>query len=326
MFTLCRISRASTITYDLGLINDIIKQHGSKIEKYIQKGGEKMNTMDKQLYDYMIANLPAITDKWLTLRDEKRGSIYSIEAGEYAEVLLRQQNRLTNLTVTSRLLNDRQIFETNKEQWAREVAESRIKSNTSVPEVLGALSKARKTYWSFIEDFANSTEIEVTPDDLLRWGISIHLAFDELYIHFSETYYKIMNNRLAVQQSLIEELSYPIIKLNESIGVLPLIGNIDTFRGERFWDYIPTKCVDLDVTHLFIDLSGVSEIDTIVVQQMDPFMQVLKLLGINSTLTGICPEIAKSTVQLGLELSHFDTYNSLKQALSELYPLALRKQ
>ena len=143
--------------------------------------------------------------------------------------------------------------------------------------------------------------------------------------NFPKRITRILNSRLAMQQSLIEELSYPIIKLNESIGVLPLIGNIDTFRGERFWDFIPTKCVELDVTHLFIDLSGVSEIDTMVVQQMNPFMQVLKLLGINSTLTGICPDIAKSTVQLGLELSHFDTYNSLKQALSELYPLALRK-
>ncbi|MBO1911939.1 STAS domain-containing protein, partial [Microvirga sp. 3-52] len=152
---------------------------------------------------------------------------------------------------------------------------------------------------------------------------SIHSAFDELYTHYSETYYEIMNARLAAQQRLIAELSYPIIKLTKSIGVLPIIGNIDTFRGEGFWDSIPTKCVELDITHLFIDLSGVSEIDTIEVQQMKPFMQVLKLLGINSTLTGICPEIAKSTVQLGLELNHFDTYNSLKQALSELYPLAM---
>ncbi|QUW23552.1 STAS domain-containing protein [Sporosarcina sp. Marseille-Q4063] len=284
-----------------------------------------MSTMDKQLYDYMIANLTAISDKWLTLRDEKRGSIYSLEAGESAEALLREQNRLTNLTVTSILLNDKHLFETNKEEWAREVAESRINSNTSVPEVLGALSKARQTYWSFIEEFAKSKGKEVTSDDLLRWGTSIHLAFDELYIHFSEMYYKIMNSRLAVQQSLIEELSFPIIQLNGTIGVLPLIGNIDTFRGEGFLDYIPAKCVELDVTHLFIDLSGVSEIDTMVVQQINPFMQVLKLLGINSTLTGIRPEIAQTSVQLGLEFSHFDTYNSLQQALSELYPLTLDK-
>ncbi|MBO1914020.1 hypothetical protein J4G37_55550, partial [Microvirga sp. 3-52] len=87
-----------------------------------------------------------------------------MKAGESAEVLLRQQNRLTNLTVTSILLNDKQLFETNKEEWARELAESRIKSNTSIPEVLGALSKARQTYWSFVNEFAKTKGIGVTQD------------------------------------------------------------------------------------------------------------------------------------------------------------------
>ncbi|WP_343035094.1 STAS domain-containing protein [Sporosarcina jiandibaonis] len=281
--------------------------------------------MDKQLYDYLLANMTAISDKWLSLREENRGSIYSMDAGETAEALLREQNRLTNMTVTSILLNDRQIFESNKETWAREVAESRVNSNTSVPEVLGALSKARQTYWSFIEKFAKMKGEEVTPDDLLRWGISIHLAFDELYIDFSHMYYEIMNRRLKMQQGLIEELSFPIIKLNELNGVLPLIGNIDTFRGEGFLDYIPPKCVELDLTHLFIDLSGVSEIDTMVVQQINPLIQVLNLLGINTTLTGIRPELAQTAVQLGLNFSDIDTHASLQQALSEEYSLALHK-
>ncbi|MER2089352.1 MAG: STAS domain-containing protein [Sporosarcina sp.] len=278
-----------------------------------------MSAMDTQLYDYLIANMTAISDKWLSLREEKRGSIYSMEAGESAEALLREQNRLTNLTVASILLSDKEIFETNKEKWAHEVAESRVKSNTSIPEVLNALSKVRQTYWSFVEDFVQSKGDEVTQDDLLRWGISIHLAFDELFVHFSKIYYKIMNSRLAMQQGLIEELSFPIIMLNKAIGVLPLIGNIDTFRGKGFLEYIPAKCVELDVSHLFIDLSGVSVIDTMVAQQIYPVMQVLKLLGINSTLTGIRPEIAQTAVQLGLHFSHIDTYSSLQQALEDKF-------
>ena len=277
--------------------------------------------MDTQLHDYLIANVNAISDNWLSLREGKKGSIYSIDAGEAAETLLREQNRLTNLTVTSILLNDKKIFESNKEKWAHEMAESRVSSNTSITEVLGALSKARKTYWSFIEDFVKSRE-ETSKDELLKWGVLIHFAFDELYIHFSKMYYKVLNSRLAMQQGLIHELSFPIIKLNESIGVLPLIGNIDSFRGEDFIGYIPEKCVELDVTHLFIDLSGVSEIDKTVMQQLNPFMQVLKLLGIKSTLTGICPEIAQTAVQLGLEFPNIDTHNSLQQALSKQYPLA----
>ena len=276
--------------------------------------------MDTQLHDYLIANLNAISDNWLSLREGKKGSVYSIDAGEAAETLLREQNRLTNLTVTSILLNDKKVFDNNKEEWAHEMAESRVSSNTSITEVLGALSKARQTYWSFIEDFVKSRE-EISKDELLKWGVLIHFAFDELYIHFSKMYYKVLNSRLSVQQGLIDELSFPIIKLNESIGVLPLIGNIDSFRGVGFLEYIPEKCVELDVTHLFIDLSGVSEIDKTVMQQLNPFMQVLNLLGIKSTMTGICPKIAQTAVQFGLEFPDIDTHNSLQQALSEHYPL-----
>lgn len=70
-----------------------------------------MSAMDKQLYDYLISNMTAISDKWLSLRDGKKGSIYSMEAGESAENLLREQNRLINLTITSKLLSDSKIFE-----------------------------------------------------------------------------------------------------------------------------------------------------------------------------------------------------------------------
>lgn len=274
-----------------------------------------MRAMDLQLYDYLSTNLTAISDEWLAQREVNRGSIYSIDAGGSAELLLREQNRLTNLTVTSILLNDKEVFESNKEKWAREVAESRVESNTPIPEVLDALSKARQVYWTFVERFLKSKVDEITKDDLLRWGIAIHMAFDELYIHFSEMYYQITSSERLAQQNLIAELSFPIIKLNTSIGVLPLIGNIDAIRGKSFLECIPAKSVKMEITHLFIDLSGVSIIDTMVAQQIYPIIQILKLLGIDSTLTGIRPEIAQTSVQLGINFANVATFSSLQQAL-----------
>lgn len=282
--------------------------HSKKVEK-------KVRAMDLQLYDYLSTNLTAISDEWLAQREVNRGSIYSIDAGGSAELLLREQNRLTNLTVTSILLNDKEVFESNKEKWAREVAESRVESNTPIPEVLDALSKARQVYWTFVERFLKSKVDEITKDDLLRWGIAIHMAFDELYIHFSEMYYQITSSERLAQQNLIAELSFPIIKLNTSIGVLPLIGNIDAIRGKSFLECIPAKSVKMEITHLFIDLSGVSIIDTMVAQQIYPIIQILKLLGIDSTLTGIRPEIAQTSVQLGINFANVATFSSLQQAL-----------
>lgn len=278
-----------------------------------------MSAMDMQLYDYLMNNLVAISDEWLSQRVEKKGSIYSTDAGESAEILLREQNRLTNLTVASILLNDKEAFETNKRNWALVIAESRVSSDTPIYEVLDALSKVRGTYWGFVERFVLLKGNEVTQEDLLKWGISIHLAFDELNIHFSQMYDQVFNRKLSIQQSLIEALSLPIIKLNTSIGVLPLIGGIDIMRGKGFLESIPIKCVEMDISHLFIDLSGVIIIDTMVSQQFYSIIKILDLLGIHTTLTGIRPEIAQTAVQLGVDFAHIDTYSSLHLALEKSF-------
>ncbi|WP_262177175.1 STAS domain-containing protein [Saccharococcus sp. Marseille-Q5394] len=276
-----------------------------------------MKDMNQKLYDYLLESIDAITDAWLLEREEKDGSIYSKDAGDWSEQMLREQNRQTNLTIASSLLEDQEAFENNKKSWAKLVAESRVSSRTPIYEVLDALSKLRKTFWNFIEQFVDREVDHVLRSDILNWGIVIHKAFDEIIVEFTTRYDELINSRLFAQQSLIEELNAPIIKLNSTIGVLPIIGDVDTTRVQSISDYVPTRCVELDVSHLFIDLSGVSIIDTMVANHIYQLMQVLDLLGIESTMTGIRPEIAQTSVQLGLDFSKIRTFGSLQLALKK---------
>lgn len=274
-----------------------------------------MKKMNQELYDFLIEHLDAITEDWLANREEKNGSIYSKGAGDLSEQMLREQNRLTNTTIASSLLENEEVFEKNKKEWAKVVAESRVSSRTPIYEVLDALSKVRHVFWKFVEQFVDREGNRVLRSDIMNWGIAIHMAFDELLVEFTRKYDELMNTRLYAQQSLIEELNAPIIKLNTTIGVLPIVGEIDTTRVQMITDYVPSKCVELDVSHLFIDLSGVSIIDTMVANHIYQLMQVLDLLGIKSTMTGIRPEIAQTSVQLGLDFSKIRTYSSLQLAL-----------
>lgn len=276
-----------------------------------------MSDIDIELYGYLIDHLDAISDQWLALRKKEKGSIYSVDAGEEVEHTLREQNRLTNVTIASSLLADEKQFRESKEKWAQIVAKSRIQSNTRIHEVLEALSKVRKIYWSFVKEFSSLKGKEVTKEDLQRWGEMIHLAFDELYVEFSEMYFKLMTNRLTAQLNLIDELSTPVIKITSESGVLPLIGDIDTYRAKKILEYVPKKSVDIGITRLYIDLSGVSIIDTMVAHQLYDMAQILDLLGIQARITGIRPEIAQTAIQLGLDFSQIDTYGSLQQVLAE---------
>ncbi|MGG0670624.1 STAS domain-containing protein [Lederbergia citrisecunda] len=276
-----------------------------------------MKKMNQELYDFLIEHLDAITEDWLADREEKNGSIYSKDAGDWSEQMLREQNRLTNLTIASSLLEDQRGFEEKKKDWAKLVAESRVSSRTPIYEVLDALSKLRYSFWRFIKKFVDREGDRVLRSDIMNWGIAIHMAFDEIIVEFTKRYDELMRKRLFAQQSLIDELNAPIIKLNSLIGVLPIVGDIDTARVQAITDYVPNKCVELDVSHLFIDLSGVSVIDTMVANHIYQLMQVLDLLGIKSTVTGIRPEIAQTSVQLGLDFSRIRTYSSLQLAIKK---------
>ncbi|MDN4608355.1 STAS domain-containing protein [Sporosarcina highlanderae] len=278
-----------------------------------------MQDINHELYNFLCENTDLITEKWLSKREEIDGSIYSKNAEKWAVKTIAEQNTLTNLTVASSLLNDCNVFQENKKNWALVVAESRVNSNTPIHEVLDALAKVRTTYWHFIEQFVEREGKRVLRSDIMSWGIAIHMAFDELMVEFSTRYHELMNKRLNAQQSLIDELNAPIIKLNSTIGVLPIIGDVDTTRVQVISDFVPHRCTELDVSHLYIDLSGVSILDTMVANHIYQLTQILDLLGIESTITGIRPEIAQTSVQLGLDFSRIRTTSSLQLALKNVF-------
>lgn len=278
-----------------------------------------MSDVDAELYGFIIDHIEDITNEWLSYRSKKKGSIYSIDVDQKIENALKKQNNLTNLTVASSLLRDSTQYEESKGNWAQLIAESRVGSNTPIPEVLEALSKARRAFWVFVEKFISLNVASVTQGDLLKWGMTINRAFDELTVNFSSHYNKLMDTRLAAQTNLIDELNSPVIKINQEIGVLPLVGDIDTLRAKKIFEYVPVKCADINISDLYIDLSGVSIIDTMVAHQIYNLMEMLDLLGIQSTITGIRPEIAQTAIQLGLDFSKVNTYSSLQQALKNKF-------
>ncbi|AXH98789.1 STAS domain-containing protein [Sporosarcina sp. PTS2304] len=276
-----------------------------------------MKRIDLELYEYLVSKFPEITEVWLAMRRVEEGSIYSLTASEKMEQKLREQNRLTILTITSSLLEDPKLFEKNKKEWAEVVALSRVNSNTPIEDVLEALSNVRLTYWRFLKGFYVTNEERITIKDYVRWSETINSAFDQIYVDFAETYNKFMSTKLTAQQTLINELSSPVIKLTPTIGVMPLIGDMDDVRARVMLQSIPEKCLETDIIHLFIDLSGVSVIDTLVAQQIFRLTQVLSLLGTKCTITGIRPEIAHASTELGLDFTTIETFSSLQQAFSK---------
>lgn len=81
---------------------------------------------------------------------------------------------------------------------------------------------------------------------------------------------------------------------------------------------MPVRCVERKITSLVVDLSGVPIVDTMVAQQLYNLSKTLFLLGVKAVFSGIRPDVAQTSIQLGLDFSEYETYGTLKQALENM--------
>lgn len=98
---------------------------------------------------------------------------------------------------------------------------------------------------------------------------------------------------------------------------MPLVGTIDSKRSEYILEHVPLKVQEQNVHVLISDFSGINNLDTIAIDCLFRTSAVLGLLGVRSIVTGLRPEIAKSVVQLGMDLSLIQVFGTVQQALYE---------
>ncbi|WP_046179998.1 STAS domain-containing protein [Domibacillus tundrae] len=200
--------------------------------------------------------------------------------------------------------------------WGEKVANKAIYYNISLSDSLIAISNYRTVIWNvFTEEleqrkFAARTMLDVSK--------IIDPLFDKVSRIFGEAYEDNSKRLMAIAYTALEELSVPVVPITTGIAVIPLVGAIDTYRAQLIMETALTEGARLKISHFILDISGVLIIDTMVADQIFQIVKALKLIGIQTILTGIRPEIAQTIVSLGLNFNKIKTHASLKQALKEL--------
>lgn len=277
-----------------------------------------MNEKTQALYDYLVKNATAITKDWAEFREVKTGSDYSADAPLDVSKRVTDQNTGYVKVVAKSLLQTEEEMKNSISVWTKQTASDRAKSNTPISEVAKNSGIFRTVYWRHIKKFINQAEINVTVDDVLEWERTINYTLDYVLESFTSVFMEILLDRLKAQSNLIMELSSPIIPLSDHIGLLPLIGDIDTTRARWILESTLEQSVNLKITQLIMDLSGVAAIDTMVAHKLLQVIRSLKLVGVETTLLGIRPEVAQAAVNLGIDLQTFRAGNSLKKVLANL--------
>jgi rsbT co-antagonist protein RsbR len=121
---------------------------------------------------------------------------------------------------------------------------------------------------------------------------------------------------ITAQREIIRELSLPILPVGRDILAAPLVG---AFDGERLQQLQTTAFQRVEQTRahiLILDVTGVPVIDTHVAQGLAGLIQGVRLLGAETFLVGMRPEVAQTIVGFGIHFRDVSIFRDLESAIS----------
>lgn len=127
---------------------------------------------------------------------------------------------------------------------------------------------------------------------------------------------RMQDELIKVQAAALAERSTPLIPITDEIMVLPLIGSLDTERGQQIIDVLLTGVSESRARVAIIDITGVRTLDTLAANALTNAAQALRLLGVEPVLTGIRAEVAQTLVSLGVPLAGIVTRSTLQSGIA----------
>ncbi|WP_374054007.1 STAS domain-containing protein [Rossellomorea sp. FM04394] len=201
-------------------------------------------------------------------------------------------------------------------EWTQKVGKIAIEKGISLNESIKTLSAFRTAIWDIFNKQISDNQIAASL--MLQVNKKINPLLDEIAYLFNELFISQQKDQLALIHTAMDELSAPIVPIANKIAILPLIGEIDTHRASSVMETALKKSSDLELDYLFIDISGVAIMDTMVSHNIYQIINALKMMGVQSVLTGIRPEVAHTLGNLGITFDDLKTSSSLKQALEDI--------
>lgn len=117
------------------------------------------------------------------------------------------------------------------------------------------------------------------------------------------------------QAQLIADMEIPILDINDSTALIPLIGILDSVKSQKLMENILITIKENTLKIVIIDIEGIMIVDSAVAAHLIKITKATKLMGCTTILSGIAPEVAQTIVNLGINLDGILTTSTLKDAL-----------
>ncbi|MDN7246474.1 STAS domain-containing protein [Planococcus shenhongbingii] len=175
----------------------------------------------------------------------------------------------------------------------------------------------RRTLWKFIEHY-NLTLAKKMPMDFFRLEEGLNSGIDTFLNTFFINYSTYKDSLILAHRQLVENLSVPIIPINASVCILPLIGSVDSFRTNILEEKVLTEIGRSRIQTLIIDLSGIADMEIEAIHHLMKIIDGTAMMGCKSIITGLRTEVVRKMIQLDLSFDQkTKTLGTLQQALKE---------
>lgn len=119
------------------------------------------------------------------------------------------------------------------------------------------------------------------------------------------------------QQSMTagsQKLSVPIVEIWDGILLSTVIGKLSSAEAETFTENLLSLIADRNASVAIIDITGAESVDTQTAQHLIDTIHAVKLMGGQTIITGLNPDISQTLVKLGIGFD-VETQASLQDGL-----------
>jgi rsbT co-antagonist protein RsbR len=201
-------------------------------------------------------------------------------------------------------------------EWSKKYGEEQAKMLSQLSAMIKPYAENRLKFLKRITKI--SIDHDLSTEDVVTINNRVSYLMDVSMIETIFAYEAYRDGLMYERQKEINELSAPIVPVQQGIAVLPLIGIIDQQRVQHLLNHVLPTIPTLEIEHLIIDFSGILTIDQEVAHHIFTIHNVLQLLGIHVLFTGIRPNLSMAVVQAGIDFSTFHTFASVRRAIESV--------
>lgn len=202
-------------------------------------------------------------------------------------------------------------------RWSKQNAEHTVTREGKISEIVSRYPPTRNVFAEFIKHISVDFNVSISEHSLM-----VKLVNNILDISLNETiiaYERFYEQYREAAQKALDESSAPIVPVEDGIVVLPFVGDFNENRARYMLEKVVPKVAGFQgVDYVITDFSGVYMINEQITTYFHQIGKMLRLMGIQIIVTGMRPELVKTAVRLGIDLSDVQAFTTVKQALKSL--------